>query len=190
MSWAGQFDSFLNVCEHDLIFNIKKCWASLYTSRALTYCFEQNVLNTRYDFGVVVQVMIQSDVSGVAFSINPITNNFNQLVIDAGYGLGESIVSGQITPDNYIVDKTTFELFEKKISEQQTQIMYSKTEGNFWKSIPIVKQETPKLTDVQIVELSKLVIKLENYHGFACDVEWALKDCVFYILQSRPITTV
>ena len=139
---------------------------------------------------VVVQKMVDSEISGVAFSVNPVTQDANQLVIEAGWGLGEAIVQGAITPDNYIVGKKDLSLVEINVNEQ-TKGFYRKGKGgNEWKEIPVDKQETQKLTGPQILELAKLIINIENHYSFPVDVEWVYENGKFYITQSRPITTL
>ncbi len=165
-AWAGQLDSFLNISEKDLVEKIQHCWASLFTPRAIFYRFEKGLHTTQISVAVVVQKMIQSVVSGVAFSVHPVTQDKNQLIIEAVHGLGEAIVSGSVTPDSYVVKKDTKTILE---------------------SNPIDK---PTLTDEQIMELSDIVIQIENHFGFPCDIEWAFEKDKFYILQSRPITTL
>lgn len=104
-AWAGQLESYLNTDSATLIENVKKCWASLFTPRAIFYRFEKNLRAHKISVAVVIQKMIQSEKSGVSFSVHPITQDRNQLIIEAGLGLGESLVSGRITPDSYVVEK-------------------------------------------------------------------------------------
>lgn len=104
-AWAGQLDSFLNTNEETLLENVKKCWASLFTPRAVFYRFEKGLHDQKISVAVVVQKMVASEKSGIAFSVHPVTEDRNQLIIEAGFGLGEAIVSGQITPDSYVVEK-------------------------------------------------------------------------------------
>ena len=104
-AWAGQLDTFLNTTRADLLKNVQRCWASLFTPRAIFYRFEKGMHGTHISVAVVIQTMIQSEVSGIAFSVHPVTEDRNQLIIEAGFGLGEAIVSGQVTPDSYVVEK-------------------------------------------------------------------------------------
>ncbi len=104
-AWAGQLDSFLNTTEKNLLKNVKKCWASLFTPRAVFYRFEKKLNNKKISVAVVIQKMIASEKSGIAFSVHPVTEDRNQILIEAGFGLGEAIVSGQITPNSYVVEK-------------------------------------------------------------------------------------
>jgi phosphoenolpyruvate synthase/pyruvate phosphate dikinase len=197
-AWAGQLDSYLNTTQDTLLENVQRCWASLFTPRAIFYRFEKHLHTTQISVAVVVQQMIQSDVSGIAFSVHPVTEDHNQLIIEAGYGLGEAIVSGSITPDSYVVEKTPRKIIDTNIATQERGIFRSsspqtgeqETRGNEWLPIDSDKQSLQKLTNEQILELSELVIKIENHYGFPCDIEWAFVDGKFYIVQSRPITTL
>jgi len=189
-AWAGQLDSFLNTTKEKLIENVKKCWASLFTPRAIFYRFEKNLHEQHISVAAVVQKMVESEISGIAFSVHPVTQDRNQLIIEAGIGLGEAIVSGQITPDSYVVEKDKYYLLEKNISEQEKAIVKAEGGGNTWKHINKSEGEKQKLSDNQILELSKLIIKIENHYKFPCDIEWALEKKKFYIVQSRPITTL
>ncbi|MBI4139700.1 hypothetical protein HY483_01935 [Candidatus Woesearchaeota archaeon] len=189
-AWAGQLDTFLNTTSNSLFDNIKKCWASLFTPRAIFYRFEKNLHDKEISVAVVVQKMIDSDVSGVAFSVHPVTQNKNQLIIEASYGLGESIVSGQITPDSFVVEKNSFFVLNRNISTKSRELFKSKIGGVIWKNITKDRQNLPSLSDTEVLELSKLIVKIENHYGFPCDIEWALSKGKFYILQSRPITTL
>jgi len=188
-AWAGQLDSFLNTTEETLLENIKKCWASLFTPRAIFYRFEKKLNKNKISVAVVVQKMVDSEESGIAFSVHPVTQDENQIIIEAGFGLGESIVSGSITPDSYVVDKQGFLILDITVNEQ-TKALYKKTKGgNEWKELG-EKGKKQVLTGKEIIELSKLIIKIENHYGFPCDIEWAKEKGKFYIVQSRPITTI
>ncbi len=117
-AWAGQLDTFLNTTEETLLVNVQKCWASLFTPRAIFYRFEKGLHGTKISVAVVVQKMVQSEVAGIAFSVHPVTEDRNQLIIEAGFGLGEAVVSGQITPDSYVVEKDPRRIIDKNISDQ------------------------------------------------------------------------
>lgn len=187
-AWAGQLDTFLNTTENALLENIRKCWASLFTPRAVFYRFEKGLHTSRISVAVVVQKMINSEVSGIAFSVHPVTEDRNQIIIEAGFGLGEAIVSGQITPDSYVVTKEPREILDKNITEQERGLFRKQDGGNEWKKPERGSEQ--KLTDEQIKGLANLIIQIENHYGFPCDIEWALEGGKFYITQSRPITTL
>jgi len=188
-AWAGQLDSFLNTIKDTLLENVKKCWASLFTPRAIFYRFEKNLRKDKISVPVVVQKMVDSEESGIAFSVHPVTQDKNQIIIEAGFGLGEAIVSGSITPDSYVVDKQEFSILDINVNEQ-TKALYKKTKGgNEWKDLG-ERGKKQVLNEKEIIELSKLIVKIENHYGFPCDIEWAKKNGKFYIVQSRPITTI
>ncbi len=197
-AWAGQLDTFLNTTKKDLLENVQKCWASLFTPRAIFYRHEKGLHTQKISVAVVVQKMVESEVSGIAFSVHPVTEDRNQLIIEAGFGLGEAIVSGQITPDSYVVEKSPRRIIDKNISEQtrllfRASLYLGKVEqpgANEWKELSKPEGERQKLSDKQILELSDLVLQIERNYGFPCDIEWALADGKFYILQSRLITTL
>ena len=128
-AWAGQLDSFLNTTEETLLENVQKCWASLFTPRAIFYRFEKGLHNSKISVAVVVQKMIESESSGIAFSVHPVTEDHNQLIIEAGYGLGEAIVSGQITPDSYVFEKQLRRIIDKNISVQERGIYRKLKDG-------------------------------------------------------------
>ncbi len=165
-AWAGQLESYLNTTQESLFENIKKCWVSLFTPRAIFYRFEKKLHTQKISVAVVVQKMIQSEISGIAFSVHPVTQDKNQLIIEAVKGLGEAIVSGSITPDSYIVAKDTKNILDSSFIDK------------------------PILTSDQIKELTDLIIQIEKHFHFPCDIEWAFEKGKFYILQSRPITTL
>jgi phosphoenolpyruvate synthase/pyruvate phosphate dikinase len=187
---AGQLESFLNTNENALLMNIKKCWASLFSPRALAYLFESKLPIKEVSVAVVVQTMIQSEVSGTAFSIHPVTGNSNQMVIEAVYGLGEAIVSGQITPDSYTIDKNPRSIAETKKVTQEKGIFQKSGGGNEWTVIEPDKQNVQKLSSDEILKLFDVILVIESHYGFPCDIEWAFTDGEFSIVQSRPITTI
>jgi pyruvate,water dikinase len=189
-AWAGQLDTFLSTTRQTLLRHIKRCWASLFTARAISYRFEKGFDRQSIGVAVVVQKMIRSDVSGTAFSVHPVTRNQNQLVIEAVYGLGEGLVSGEITPDSYLIDKRDRVILDITIANQARMLAAKEMGDIAWVGIPEDKQTHPKLSGRQIVEIAGLVIEIENRCQFACDVEWAMAQSEIYITQSRPITTL
>lgn len=188
-AWAGQLDSFLNTKSNTLLENVKRCWASLFTPRAIFYRFEKGLHNTKISVAVVVQKMVNSQISGIAFSVHPVTQDRNQLIIEAGLGLGEAIVSGQITPDSYVVEKTPRRIIDKNVSEQKRGLFKVESGGSEWRE-NLSKGKEQKLTDKQILELSEIILRIEKHYGFPCDIEWAFESGKFFIVQSRPITTL
>ena len=138
---------------------------------------------------VVVQKMVQSEISGICFTVHPVTKDKDQMVIEAGYGLGEAIVGGKISPDTYVISKKRLEILDKNISEQEMAIVRS-ANGTKEVSISKAKQGKQKLSDKEIFELAKLCAKIESHYGKPEDIEWAYEKKKFYITQSRPITTL
>lgn len=189
-AWAGQLESYLNTTEESLLKNVKKCWASLFTPRAIFYRFEKGLHGDPISVAVVVQKMVESEVSGIAFSVHPVTQDRDQMIIEAGLGLGEAIVSGSITPDSYVVEKSARNILDKNITTQEKGMYRGESGGAEWQDIPASEGEKPTLTDERVMELSDLVMKIEKHYGFPVDVEWAIEGGKFYILQSRPITTL
>lgn len=189
-AWAGQLESYLNTTEENLLENVKKCWASLFTPRAIFYRFEKDLHKQKISVAVVVQKMVESEKSGIAFSVHPVTQDRNQLIIEAGFGLGEAIVSGQITPDSYVVEKQPRRIIDKNNQTQVRGLYRAQNGGNEWRDISNEQGEKQVLSDKEILELSETILKIENHYSFPCDIEWAFENGKFYIVQSRPITTL
>jgi pyruvate,water dikinase len=188
-AWAGQLNTYLNTSKKDLILNIKKCWASLFTPRALIYRFEKKLDNEKISVAVVVQKMIDSSESGIAFSVHPLTRDKNQIVIEACFGLGEAIVSGEITPDSYILDKVDWKVLDVNINNKVKGLYKNKKGENKWKELKEMGGNQV-LTEDKIIEIGKIVKKIEDHYKFPVDVEWAIEKNKIVILQSRPITTL
>ncbi len=188
-AWAGQLDSYLNITRDNVLEKVQHCWASLFTPRAIFYRFEKGLDTTKISVAVVVQKMVNSEVSGIAFSVHPVTEDRNQLIIEAGFGLGEAIVSGQITPDSYIVEKEPRKILDINVSEQSRGLFRKQGGDNEWRELG-AQGTTQVLNESQINELSNIILTIENHYGFPCDIEWAFEAEKFYIVQSRPITTL
>jgi len=189
-SWAGELETYLNTTEKTLLVNVKKCWSSLFTPRAIFYRHEKKLLKAPVSVAVVVQKMIDSEISGIAFTVHPVTKDRNQMIIEAGYGLGEAIVSGSVTPDSYVIHKKDYSLLDINIAAQAKQIVKGPDGGTKWVKIPRARAEKQKLNGQQIVELAKICVGIEKHYNFPCDIEWAYAKGRFYITQSRPITTL
>ncbi|MFA5023963.1 MAG: PEP/pyruvate-binding domain-containing protein [Patescibacteria group bacterium] len=189
-SWAGELETYLNTTDKTLLLNVKKCWSSLFTPRAIFYRHEKKLLKTKVSVAVVVQQMVDSEISGIAFTVHPVTQDKNQMIIEAGYGLGEAIVSGSITPDSYVLDKRDYSLLDINIAVQERQIIKGANGGTKWVKVLKNKGEKQKLSGQQIVALAKICQGIEKHYKFPCDIEWAFYKNKFYITQSRPITTL
>ncbi|MEK7551910.1 MAG: PEP/pyruvate-binding domain-containing protein [Patescibacteria group bacterium] len=194
-AWAGQLESYLNTREAEVLAKVKLCWSSLFTPRAIFYRFEKGLHSTKISVAVVIQKMVESEFSGIAFSVHPVTEDYNQLIIEAGFGLGEAIVSGSVTPDSYVVEKEPRNILDINVSTQDRALYRSEKSlaehgNNEWRDISEPQASSQVLTTEQILELSEIILKIENHYGFPCDIEWAFEKGKFYITQSRPITTL
>lgn len=188
-SWAGELESYLNTTRDVLLGNVKKCWASLFTPRAIVYRNERGMRNTHVSVAVVVQKMVQSDVSGITFTVHPVTQDTDQMIVEAAWGLGEFIVGGVVTPDSYILQKSTLKTIEVYQSEQEEKLIRG-SGGNVRATVSPTERSAQKLNVEQIKEIATLCLHVENHYGFPCDIEWAMEGGMFYIVQSRPITTL
>lgn len=189
-SFAGQQETYLNVTgEANLIQRVRDCWASLFESRAIFYRQEKGFDHFKVGIAVPVQTMIQSQVSGIMFTVNPVTNDKNQLVIEAIWGLGEKIVQGAYTPDHYLVQKQTYKILQKQVNRQLKQLVrYKHTNKELKLKRSFV--DKPKLSDEQIITLARLGQKVQDHYFFPQDIEWALAKGKVYLVQSRPVTTI
>ena len=190
-SWAGELETYLYVTNKNVLNTVKTCWSSLFTPRAIFYRHEKKLLKTKVSVAVVVQKMINSEVSGICFTVHPVTKDYNQMIIEAGFGLGEAIVSGMITPDSYIIDKKEELILDVSLAKQEKMIITKGASGGTKNAaVPKAKQEKQKLAGPKIMELARLCLKIEKHYGHPQDIEWALEKNKLYILQSRPITTL
>lgn len=188
-SFAGQHDTYLNIIGRDaLLQHISMCWASLFTERAIIYRIQNQFDHHKVQLAVVIQQMIFPEASGILFTADPITSNRKSLSIDASFGLGEALVSGLVSADSYTVQENTI---TNKIIATKKLAIYSLKEGGT-ETRPLEKSQQTKqtLTDQQILQLAKLGRKIEAYFGKPQDIEWCLAEGIFYIVQSRPITTL
>ncbi|MFC3746950.1 phosphoenolpyruvate synthase [Paenibacillus sp. GCM10012306] len=188
-SFAGQQDTYLNIIGlEDILQHISKCWASLFTNRAVIYRMQHGFEHRQVHLSVIVQKMIFPAASGIMFTADPITGNRKLLSIDASYGLGEALVSGLVSADGYKVREG--EIVEKRIAAKHLAIYGRKEGGTETRPIDLDQQKTQTLTDQQILELARLGREIETYFGSPQDIEWCLAEDTFYIVQSRPITTL
>ncbi len=202
-SWAGELETYLDTTRENVVERVRNCWSSLFTPRAIFYRHEKKLIDHYVSVAVAVQKMIQSEISGIVFTVHPVTEDRNQLIIEAGYGLGEAIVSGQITPDSYVVLKSEMSILDVSVSTQTRKLMRNVRNAkiakirksdddvaNEWIELSRNEGWKQKLTSKQIIELAKLCVKIEKHYQFPCDIEWAYAEGKFYITQSRPITTL
>ncbi|AQU02934.1 MAG: phosphoenolpyruvate synthase [Dehalococcoides mccartyi] len=200
-SFAGQQSTYLNIEGGDEVVEaVQKCWASLFEARAIYYRVQQNFDHLQVGIAVPVQKMVQSQASGVCFTIEPITSDPTKIVIEAIYGLGEGLVSGEITPDLYIIDKEGPAVLSRTISHQERRLVRKngnsasgpedESGNNYWQPVPSTKQEQQKITEDDIITLAKLAMLIEKHYNGPQDIEWAKEENTIYIVQSRPVTAL
>ncbi|QDL06929.1 phosphoenolpyruvate synthase [Brasilonema octagenarum UFV-E1] len=188
-SFAGQQDTYLNIIAKEAILkHISKCWASLFTDRGVIYRIQNGFDHRKVHLAVVVQKMVYPQVAGILFTADPVTYNRKVLSIDASFGLGEALVSGLVNADNYKVRNG--KVIDKKISTKKLAIYALKDGGTKEQEIELEQQNSQALTDEQILQLEHIGRKIEEHFGYPQDIEWCLVDDTFYIVQSRPITTL
>ncbi|WP_424162553.1 phosphoenolpyruvate synthase [Bacillus amyloliquefaciens] len=188
-SFAGQQDTYLNIIGVDAILqHISKCWASLFTDRAVIYRMQNGFGHSQVYLSVIIQRMVYPQASGILFTADPITSNRKVLSIDAGFGLGEALVSGLVSADCYKVRDG--QIVDKRIETKKLAIYGRKEGGTETQQIDPDQQKTQTLTDEQILQLSRIGRQIEAYFGQPQDIEWCLARDTFYIVQSRPITTL
>ncbi|OKP65927.1 phosphoenolpyruvate synthase [Paenibacillus sp. P3E] len=188
-SFAGQQDTYLNIIGVDVILqHISKCWASLFTERAVIYRMQNGFDHSQVYLSVIVQRMVYPEASGVLFTADPITSNRKLLSIDAVFGFGEALVSGLVSADGYKVQEE--KIVEKRIATKKLAIYGLKEGGTETRQIDPKRQKDQTLTEQQILQLARIGRQIEGYFGCPQDIEWCLAENTFYIVQSRPITTL
>lgn len=189
-SFAGQQKTFLNIRgEANVLIKVKECWASLFEPRAIFYRAEKGFDHFKVGLAIPIQEMVPAEISGIMFTVNPVTQQKNQLIIEAIWGLGEYIVQGEVTPDTYLVDKNNLDITSKRIEKQTIQLVKV---GSLTKktSVPRRLRLRRKLTDKQILELAKIGKQIQKHYFYPQDIEWVFYKNKLYIVQSRPITTL
>ncbi len=178
-SFAGQYDSFLNVRGGDVLLNaVKRCWASLWTERAVAYRAQHKVETMGAAMAVIVQAMVPAEVSGVAFTVNPVSGDSGEMLVNAARGLGDAVVSGRIAPDEFTIDKATRTVKRARIVNQTAS------------TAPWPRRQKGCLSTAQLNELARIALTIEQLFGAAQDIEWAYSGGMFHILQARPVTAM
>jgi len=204
-SFAGQQETFLNITREDLLDRVRRCWASLFTQRAIYYRQEQGFAHDVVDIAVVVQRMVDAEKSGVMFTSHPSTGE-PRIIIEAAWGLGEAVVSGSVSPDNYVVERATGDLVDSTIADKKVMHVRDEETGQtVEREVAEERREAQVLDDAEIERLVELGERAEEHYGDPQDVEWAIAnseeqsssgsrmqsgDGTVYMLQSRPITTI
>jgi pyruvate,water dikinase len=199
-SFAGQQDTYLWVRgEDDVVNHVVRCWASLYTDRAIAYRHEKGYPHADVSMSVAVQQMVLPKAAGVAFTLNPTNGDRSTIVIDSAFGLGESVVSGSVTPDNYIVDKVVFEIVKRTVSAKEEECVLDGDEV-VHRPLDAERSTQPSVSDAEVKAVARLARQAEKHFGRPQDVEWAVVDEPIandhsetsgprvYLLQSRPET--
>ncbi|RKZ92001.1 MAG: hypothetical protein DRR19_05585 [Candidatus Parabeggiatoa sp. nov. 1] len=189
-SFAGQYETYLNQVGIDAVAKaVARCWASVYSGCVQEYRRQQELLTETPQIAVLVQQMVAADISVVVFSANPVSNNREEIIINASWGLGESIVGGTVTPDTYVVCKSDLTLIRQEIADKQ-QMTIMTNNGTKEVTVPRLLSKQPALTKAQAIELAKLALTLEEKMGGLVDIECAFQADKLYLLQCRPITTL
>jgi pyruvate,water dikinase len=194
-SFAGQQRTFLNVeGEAEVVTAVQGCWASLFEARAVFYRVQQGFEHFKVGIAVPVQKMVQSEAAGVMFTLEPVTSDQSKIIIEAVYGLGEAIVSGEVTPDLYIIDKERLAITDKKIGKQEWKLVRNPDGGGKEANIQVPlsrsSQNRQKISDEDIIHIAELGKQLEAHYQFPQDIEWAKENKKIYIVQTRPVTTI
>ncbi|MFP4218258.1 MAG: phosphoenolpyruvate synthase [Salinarchaeum sp.] len=189
-SFAGQQETFLNVTGDDLIRRVKDCWASLFTQRAIYYRQDQGFSHEAVDIAVVVQRMVDAEKSGVLFTSHPSTGD-PQMIVESAWGLGEAVVAGEVSPDNYVIDRKSEAVVDVSVAEKRLKYERDPETGETVEAEVSENQQTAQVLDEsELEELRQLGERVEAHYGQPQDVEWAMADGSTYMLQSRPITTI
>ena len=189
-SFAGLQETYLNVAGVDhVLAAIKKCWGSLFTARVLVYRQKKGFDHAQVRLAVLVQKMVDAAVSGILFTRDPNTGE-NHMIVEAGWGLGELIVGGEVTPDHYVIDGATLKVIHKQISEQKVRLVRSEGGGNHREDVPAQERDAQKLSDHRLQRLVSLARLIESHYRRPMDIEWCADSETLYIVQARPVTTI
>ncbi|MEM1689950.1 MAG: phosphoenolpyruvate synthase, partial [Thermofilaceae archaeon] len=194
-SFAGQQETYLNVKgEDEVVEKVKKCWSSLFTPRAIFYRESKGFAHEKVLISVAVQKMVNSRSAGVMFTIHPVTGEKDKIVIEGAWGLGESVVAGKVTPDEWVVNKNTLQIVERRVSEKVRELVRDPATGrNIEREVELGRRNAPALNDDEVRMLAELAVKIEKHYGRPMDIEWAVdRDLKFpesvFIVQARPET--
>ena len=189
-SFAGQQETYLNISGADQVLEAtRKCWASLWTARAISYRARQGIGAEGVALAVVVQMLVNAEVAGIMFTVNPLNGNHDEIVINAAWGLGEAVVGGAVTPDTLTVSKPEGGVIHRDTAEKLVMTVRTET-GTEEQPVPDSLQKVPVLSDEQAAQLAHYGMEIEKLYGMPMDIEWTLSDGKFAIVQARPITTL
>ncbi|MGE3984621.1 MAG: PEP/pyruvate-binding domain-containing protein [Dehalococcoidia bacterium] len=192
-SFAGLYETYLNVAGvGEVLDRVRRCYASLWSERGVRYRAKQaSGAGTHEAMAVVVMGLVQSEVSGIAFTAHPVTGATDQVVINASWGLGEAIVAGLVTPDSFVVEKDSFTVLEREICEKElAHLPHPSGVGTVETLLDAEQASAPSLQDDEAVAVAQMAVRIEAHYGSPQDIEWAMQGGQLYLLQSRPITTL
>ncbi|MGI9059096.1 MAG: PEP/pyruvate-binding domain-containing protein [Ktedonobacteraceae bacterium] len=190
LSFAGQQETYLNMRGAAMVLDaVKRCWASLWTARAISYRIRNDIASAEVSLAVVVQELVSADAAGIMFTANPVTGGHDQIMINAAWGLGEAIVGGLVTPDTVVVDKNSGAIVTYEINEKDVMTMRTST-GTREEPVPVERRRQAVLSPAQVAELARLGMRIEQLYGQPMDIEWVLSADSFFIVQARPITSL
>ena len=190
MSFAGQQDTYLNMSGEEMVLAaVQRCWASLWTARAIDYRARYDIDPDNVSLAVVIQELVPADAAGILFTANPLSGARDQVVINASWGLGEAIVSGKVNPDTMVVDKISWEVIEQHINKKDVMTVRT-PEGTHEEAVQADWRARAVLSSTQAAELARIGVKIEGLYGQPMDIEWALHGDHIFIVQARPITTL
>ena len=190
LSFAGQQETYLNMRGEVMVLDaIKRCWASLWTARAIGYRTRSGIAHGEGSLAVVVQELVPAEAAGILFTANPLTGERDQVMVNAAWGLGEAIVSGQVTPDTIVVDRASGTIIAQQISEKEVMTVRT-SDGTREEPVPTDKRMRAVLTAAQAAELARIGGRIEQLYDQPMDIEWALDHGQFFIVQARPITAL
>ena len=190
LSFAGQQETYLNMRgEAQILDAVKRCWASLWTARAISYRLRNNIASAEVSLAVVVQELVPAEAAGIMFTANPVTGSHDQLMINAAWGLGEAIVGGLVTPDTLVISKNNSTIVTSEINEKDVMTVRTPT-GTREEPVPADQRRQAVLSPAQAVELAHIGLRIEELYGQPMDIEWAFSKGRFFIVQARPITSL
>jgi pyruvate,water dikinase len=190
-SSAGLYDTFLNLRdEAALLDGVLRCYHSLWTPRAVQYRAIKGLSGGAEAMAVVVMALVPADVAGVAFTVNPVTGDRDQILVNASWGLGEAVVSGQVTPDSFVLSKHPLAVTSREVYEKELEIVPDQAggSGTVQRAVSGERRLAPALDDAALVQLGELCLRIEAHHGRPMDIEWAFARGQLYVLQARPVT--
>jgi pyruvate,water dikinase len=189
-SFAGQQETYLNVSGADHVLEATvKCWSSLWTARAIGYRLQQGVSTAGVALAVVIQQLVDAEVAGILFTVNPVDGRRDHALISAAWGLGDAVVGGRVTPDEYVMEKKSGRMVRREVADKETMTV-KVDDGTVDQPVPENLRKIPALQETDLTELNRLGVEIEELYGMPMDIEWALADGQFAIVQARPITAL